>query len=141
MVRKKVLFSRYIVTRVFTWHPPISWGWVKCNIDGVEKGSPGLVWCRGVFRNHYVHVGMFNIGTSNMLFLLNYWQLPRPLRVGEIVVRMWFNVGSASFQRWAYCSFGDKEPVENYAVHFTKYFNFIIGYIYRLKNTCLMILC
>ncbi|XP_058783255.1 uncharacterized protein LOC131657925 [Vicia villosa] len=41
------------------WCPP-PLGWVKCNIDGLAKGSPMLSSCGGIFRNHNAdHLGSF----------------------------------------------------------------------------------
>lgn len=56
------------------WSPP-PFGWVKCNVDGLAKGSPMLIACRGIFKNDQAcHVGslcdFFDVGSSEMAELL-----------------------------------------------------------------------
>ncbi|XP_058776606.1 uncharacterized protein LOC131650923 [Vicia villosa] len=50
------------------WYPPAR-GWMKCNIDGVAVGSPGIAACGGIFRddqaNHILSFSAFlEVGSS-----------------------------------------------------------------------------
>jgi len=69
-------------------HPlPVRWefpspGWVKINIDGTTRGSPGLVACGGIFRGSMGYfIGGFSISFIFRLFwLLNFMELYMSLK-------------------------------------------------------------
>lgn len=50
-----------------TWHPPPC-SWIKCNIYGAVRGSPGVVACSGIYRGHRAaFIGCFccNVGVQS----------------------------------------------------------------------------
>ncbi|XP_058783068.1 uncharacterized protein LOC131657720 [Vicia villosa] len=52
--------SNFAITLDVIWSPPLS-GWIKCNVDGVAKGSPSLAACGRIFRDHNVnHIVSFS---------------------------------------------------------------------------------